>query len=181
MIDRFKIAFIKLLLFAQNPVAQLENDKSDYKELRNIASATVLMGFTLEALKVWDNGVLFGTILIMAVLLAWPLSWVLLNIGAGIFEYYLEWIAYKQILNFQPSLLQTQRIMAYSSISFVLSVLPGEYLSYLGALVSLALTAVGLKTLYKLNLGQGVGLALVYNLLILAIVIIAALLINLLV
>ena len=181
MINRFKPALEKLLNFVQNPVDHLVNDKSTYAQLREITSVIVFIGIALEALKALDDRVLFGAMLLLAVLLAWPLSWVLLNVGAVIFEYYLEWVAYKQIIRFQPNLLLTQRIMAYSSISFLFSALPGEYLGYLGGLVSLALTALGLKTVYKIKLDLGIGLVIAYNLLIFAIILIAVYSIKLLV
>jgi len=106
--------------------------------------------------------------LVVTVLLSWPFSWLVLNVSAYIFEYYLEWVAYKQIVPFEPNLLKTQRIVTYCTVTLIVNVIPVTYASYIGAAISILLTSLGLRALYNLKFNLGLAVTFVYQLLLYA-------------
>ena len=165
MLNRFIYSLNQIFNFVQNPSVHFAHDSSDYKGLRDIAAIIIFLGLTIHTLTKPEDGLSFGLMMGLAVLVTWPLSWLVLNVSAYIFEYYLEWVAYKQILNLQPNLLSTQRIVTYSTVPFIISVIPVEYANYLGGAISILLTSLGLKALYDLKLSLGLGLVLGYQLL----------------
>ena len=165
MLNRFIYSLNQIFNFVQNPSVHFAHDSSDYKGLRDIAAIIIFLGLTIHTLTKPEDGLSFGLMMGLAVLVTWPLSWLVLNVSAYIFEYYLEWVAYKQILNLQPNLLSTQRIVTYSTVPFIISVIPVEYANYLGGAISILLTSLGLKALYDLKLSLGLGVVLGYQLL----------------
>jgi len=165
MLNRFIYSLNQIFNFVQNPSVHFAHDSSDYKGLRDIAAIIIFLGLTIHTLTKPEDGLSFGLMMGLAVLVTWPCSWLVLNVSAYIFEYYLEWVAYKQILNLQPNLLSTQRIVTYSTVPFIISIIPVEYANYLGGAISILLTSLGLKALYDLKLSLGLGLVLGYQLL----------------
>ena len=181
MLNRFVFSLNLIFNFVRNPSVHFARDNSDSKVLRDIAAVIIFLGLTIEAFKKVDDGLYFGLMMGFAVLISWPVSWLVLNFSSKIFEFYLEWVAYRRIVNFQPNLLSTQRIVTYSTITLIINVIPIVHINYLSAAISILLTGLGLKTLYDLKLSLGVGVALVYQLLIYAFIYIIGYTIQLLV
>ena len=163
MINRIGTAFVQVLSFLRNPVEHLAGDESDYKSLRDIVAVILLIGFPLVVFKISSDVKLFSIYFVVVVLLVWPLSWVVLNFSAYIFNYFLQWVSYKKILDFQPDLLTTQRIVAYTLITILISAIPVPHINYVRDIATILLTGIGLKVLYGLKISHGIGVALAYQ------------------
>ena len=167
MISRLQYAASQILGFVRNPPEHFAKDTSDYKALRDIVALILLVTLPLEVKNFTHVPDLYSVYLIVVILLVWPMSWVILNISANIFNYYLQWVSYKRVLLFQPDLLITQRIVAYASISHIISAIPISNIVYVSELISIVLSGIGIHVLYKVKVQHGIGLVLIYHLIIL--------------
>lgn len=151
IIERYKVAFNRLVNFAKNPADVFVNKTENYNELLDVASLIAFVSAISSFLIISTNVIVFVVFIVIAIPLSRIAGWLTIRFSGYIFSLYISQIVFKNFIKSVSNDYSNRRIVTYASIGGIISCLPFSSAWLIGLGLTIFLTKTGLATIYNLT------------------------------